>query len=284
MRILVTGSKGQLGMELVRQASLHEVVATSRETLDITDLSAVRSILDKTHPEVVINAAAYTSVDKAEADHDAAFTVNCDGPANLAVCCAEMDIPLFHISTDYVFDGTKKGSYSEGDPIAPLGVYGESKAAGESMLREHCSRHIILRTSWVFSVHGCNFVKTMLRLGAERAALGVVADQFGKPTSASELARLILKIIPYAGDHWGTYHLAQPEAVSWHGFAEAIFKEAACQGKQLMIKNVNPIATEDYPTPARRPANSVLNCDRFEEVFGVEIRPWRELLVDVVRG
>jgi len=283
MKLLVTGAKGQLGTELVRQAGVHEVIAVDHHKLDITDAATVSSLVSGTSPDIVINAAAYTAVDRAEEDAEAAFAVNRDGPANLAKACSALNIPLIHISTDYVFDGSKKGSYSEDDAIAPLGVYGESKAAGEVAVREACPAHLILRTSWVFSSHGNNFVKTMLRLGVERETLGVVADQFGKPTAAAELARLILMIFPMMDGRWGTYHLAQPETVSWHGFAEAIFAEARTQGYELKVNQLSAICTKDYPTSARRPVNSELNCEKLESVFGISIKSWRESLAEVIR-
>ena len=282
MKLLIVGSKGQLGTELVLQSGLHESVSVDRDELDITDAVGVASFVSKTCPDVVINAAAYTAVDKAESDRDMAFAVNRDGPANLAKICSQKHIPLIHVSTDYVFDGTKAGAYIESDPIAPLGVYGESKAAGEAMVCEICPEHLILRTSWVFSSHGNNFVKTMLRLGAERESLGVVSDQFGKPTSAAELARIILQILPMMNGRWGTYHLAQPEVTSWYGFAGQIFHEARGQGLKLNISQLNSISTADYPTPAKRPGNSELDCTKLEAAFGVNIRPWKNSLAELV--
>jgi len=282
MKLLVTGSKGQLGTELVRQAGAHELVAVDRDALDITDAAAVSSLVTKIAPDVVINAAAYTAVDRAEKDVVAAFAVNRDGPAHLAQACAEIDIPLVHVSTDYVFDGSKQGAYREDDPIAPLGVYGESKAAGEALVREYCRRHIILRTSWVFSSHGNNFVKTMLRLGTEREELEVVADQYGCPTSASDIASAIILICEHHDEQWGTYHFCQPDSTSWHGFAEAVFAEFARQGIQFKTKRITAISTQDYPTLAKRPVNSRLNCGKLEASFGIRIRPWHESLVDVI--
>jgi len=283
MKLLITGSRGQLGTELVRQAAEHDVIAVDCDRLDITDAASVTAFVTEMHPDLIINAAAYTAVDKAEEDVEAAFAVNRDGPAHLARACAAWNIPMVHVSTDYVFDGSKQGAWVEDDPIAPLGVYGQSKAAGEDAVREHCPHHLILRTSWVFSAHGHNFVKTMLRLAAEREQLGIVADQFGKPTSAAELARVILALLPSMSGYWGTYHLAQPEVTSWHGFAEAIFAEARSQGMKLKVSKVRPLATEDYPTPARRPANSELDCTKIESIFGLKIRPWRESLAEVIR-
>jgi len=285
MKLFITGAYGQVGMGLVRQSKAlgWQVVEAGRDSLDITDASAVsRSIVDF-KPDVVINAAAYTAVDRAESDVDVTFAVNRDGPTNLAIVCETLGIPLVHYSTDYVFDGSKVSAYVESDPVAPIGVYGESKLAGEMAVVERCSKHLILRTSWVFSAHGNNFVKTMLRLASEREEIGVVADQFGKPTSAAEIARLTLEIISKASSCWGVYHLAQPAVVSWHGFAEAIFQEARSQGMDLRVKHVKPIGTADYPTPAKRPANSELNCERLESVFETSIRPWRESLRKVIK-
>jgi len=282
MKLLITGAHGQLGTALMQQAQAHQALGVDHEQLDITDAKAVAALMDSYQPDAVINAAAYTAVDKAEADSDAAFSVNRDGPANLAIACEKASIPLVHVSTDYVFDGNKKDAYLESDAVSPLGVYGVSKEAGEAAVRKACSKHLILRTSWVFSAHGNNFVKTMLRLGSERDTLGVVADQFGKPTSAAELARVILEVLPKAEGRWGTYHLAQPEVISWHGFASSIFKEAEMQGVSLELETLNAISTLDYPTPAKRPANSELDCNKIEETFDVEIQPWKHSLQGVV--
>ncbi len=283
MKILVTGCQGQVGTELMKLAREKglDAIGLDAIALDITDSPAVDFTLKKHRPNVVVNAAGYTAVDRAEEEPEAAFAVNRDGPTNLARACEIAGITLVHISTDYVFNGSKTGSYAEDDSTDPLGVYGASKLAGEQQVRKLCSRLYILRTSWVFSAHGHNFVKTMLRLGAEREQLGVVADQEGKPTSACEIARAILAMLESGLDAWGTYHFAQPEATSWHGFAGAIFDEARRQGLPLAIRELREIGTKDYPTPAARPANSVLDCRRFERIFGVAARPWRESLTEV---
>jgi len=286
MRVLITGADGQLGRELTRQGGKHELLAVVRDQLDITDQDAVLRCVALFDPDVVINAAAYTAVDKAESDVEAAFAVNRDGPAHLARACQQSAIPLIHVSTDYVFDGGKKGAYIENDPVAPLGVYGSSKLAGEIAVAQYASRWMILRTSWVFSAHGNNFVKTMLRLGADRETLGVVADQHGCPTSAEELARAIYAVLEagWNDENQGIYHFCQPEPTTWHGFAKAVFSEAENQNMGLKIATVNAITTSDYPTPAKRPENSMMDCRKFESTFNFKIRPWRDSLKAVVRA
>lgn len=284
MRLLITGAYGQLGHELIHLGGNHEVLAVDCDKLDITDPDAVQTCVNEFQPDVVINAAAYTAVDKAESDVEAAFAVNRDGPANLARACGRVDIPLIHVSTDYVFDGSKQGAYIESDPVAPMGVYGTSKLAGEQAVLKLCPKSIILRTSWVFSAHGNNFVKTMLRLGAEREELGIVADQHGCPTSAGELARAIYVVLDKGfNDSAGEiYHFCQPNPTTWFGFATAAFDMAKEQGFDVKVNKVNAIATSDYPTPAQRPANSVMGCSKFEKTFSFTIRPWLDSLDEVV--
>lgn len=284
MKVLIVGCYGQVGSELMALASSYGVQAVGfdHDTLDITDKASVQACMASEQPDVLINAAAYTAVDKAESDKANAFAVNATAVGYLAAACASQNIPLVHISTDYVFDGSKLGAYIETDTIAPLGVYGASKFAGEEAVRAFCDEHYILRTSWVFSAHGNNFVKTMLRLGQERETLGVVAEQYGKPTSAREIASTIYAMLASDKQAWGTYHIAQPEVTNWHGFATVIFEEAAKQGVQLKVTMVNALTTADYPTPAKRPANSELNCNLLEITFGIKIKPWRESLADVI--
>jgi dTDP-4-dehydrorhamnose reductase len=286
MKLLVLGAGGQVGRELCRFAwpAGCELAAFGRDGVDITQREAVFAAVAGECPDIVINAAAYTAVDRAESERGAAWAGNCTGPAILAAACRDRAIPFIHISTDYVFDGSKTGPYREDDPVKPLGVYGESKEAGERAVREVLPRHVILRTAWVYSVHGNNFVKTMLRLAGDRPVLRVVADQIGSPTSAADIAAAIGAIVQRldSGDtSWGTFHFAGAGAVTWHGFAEAIFEMASpWRGPP---PRVEAITTADYPTPARRPANSVLDCRRIGEAFGIEPRPWREALAEVIR-
>ncbi len=284
-RILVTGAAGQVGAELVRRADGRAVIGLERRALDIGDTDAVAHALAEHRPRVVINAAAYTAVDKAETEAEAAFAINRDGPAHLAAACAQAGIPLLHLSTDYVFDGSKAGPYTEADPVAPLGVYGASKEAGETAIRERLREHLILRVSWVFGARGHNFVRTMLHLGAEREELRVVADQHGCPTHAGAIAdsllRLTDRVLVGAALPWGTYHYTGTPATTWHGFAEAIFAEAVELGLLVRAPKVLPIETKDYPTPARRPANSVLALERLA-ALGLAPRPWRDGLREVL--
>lgn len=279
MRVLVTGRGGQLGRELRRAAwpGGFEVHAPPESELDVTDAAQVARAFENIEPELVVNAAAYTAVDRAEEESQQAFAANRDGAELLARHAARVGAALVHVSTDYVFDGTKSGAYTEDDPIAPLGVYGASKAAGEERVRAVLDEHVIVRTSWVFSAHGHNFVKTMLRLGAERALLRVVDDQRGKPTPAADLARVLVAVTERiaSGDrsHFGTYHYAGTPVTTWYGFAESIFELWAVRGKRR--PRLEPIPASAYPTLALRPTNSELDCHRLLDAFGVEQRPWR---------
>ena len=286
MRILLCGAGGQVGTELRRLAGPNgwELVATDRPVLDIVDRRAVEAAVAVDRPQIVINAAAYTAVDRAESEPAEAWAGNCEGPANLAAACRAAGIPLIHISTDYVFDGSEDAPYVEDDPVNPLGVYGKSKEAGERAVRDALAEHVILRTAWLYSAHGHNFVKTMLRLAETHPSLRVVADQVGSPTSAADIAAAIATIaarIASGAGRWGTYHFVGAGAVSWHGFAEAIFATAEpWRGKP---PTVAPITTAEYPTPARRPANSVLDCGRIGAAYDIVPRAWRQALRDVVR-
>jgi dTDP-4-dehydrorhamnose reductase len=286
MKLLVLGAGGQVGRELCRREWPvgYHLAAFDRGGVDIAREDSIAAAMQRERPDMVINAAAYTAVDRAESEPDAAWAANCTGPAQLAAGCREAAIPLIHISTDYVFDGSKQGPYREDDPVNPLGVYGRSKEAGDRALREALAEHVILRTAWVYSAHGHNFVKTMLRLAGERPVLRVVADQTGSPTSAADIAAAIAIVVRRlaAGEgRWGTFHFTGGGAVTWHGFAEAIFELAApWRGPP---PRVEAITTADYPTPARRPTNSVLDCRLIADAFGIVPRPWSEALAEVIR-
>lgn len=295
MKVLVLGAAGQIGRELrrYRWPADTRVAAFDRLGLDIARREAVFATIAGERPDLVVNAAAYTAVDRAESERDAAWAANCAGPGHIAAACRDAGIPLIHISTDYVFDGTKLGPYREDDPVNPLGVYGASKEAGERAVREALREHVILRTAWVYSAHGDNFVKTMLRLAAglqpaglsrgEHPALRVVADRTGSPTGAADIAGAIALLARCAANgnaRWGTYHFAGAGTATWHGFAEAIFDLAS--GWRGPPPRVEAITTADYPTPARRPANSVLDCSRIGAAFGIKPRPWRAALAEVI--
>ena len=286
MRILVFGAGGQVGREVCRVAlpSRYTVLPLDRKAVDITQSAAVDAIMRREAPDLVINLAAYTAVDRAESEAEAAWAVNCAGAAHIAAACDESATPLIHLSTDYVFDGHKAGPYSEEDTVNPLGVYGRSKEAGERAVRAAVARHVILRTAWVFGAFGANFVKTMLRLATERPVLRVVADQHGCPTPAADIAAALIVIaerLERGEASWGTFHFAGDEPVSWHGFAAAILDMAASHlGTRPRIE---PITTDQYPTAARRPMNSVLDCDKIKAAFGISPPRWRATLASVVR-
>jgi dTDP-4-dehydrorhamnose reductase len=281
MRIVIIGARGQVGWELTQRAPLlgHEALAWDVAELDITDAAAVNRELAASGADVVINAAAYTAVDRAEQEPGLAFAVNRDGPAHLAAACVRLNIPLLHISTDYVYDGAKIDPYVEDDPTTPLGVYGASKLAGDEAVRQVLPRHLILRVSWVFGIHGHNFVKTILRLAREREELRVVADQYGCPTYAGDIADTLLELAGRTAEidanaAWGTYHYCGEPATTWHGFASAIVELARAR-EPLVVQSVTAIATVDYPLPSPRPVNSVLDCAKLAARFGIQPRPWR---------
>ena len=288
MKILVTGSKGQLGHELLIQGNNfgYEILPADLPDLDITDKTQVKHRLEKYRPSFVVNAAAYTNVDRAETEQNLAFAVNRDGPANLAEICAEFEIPLIHISTDFVFDGKKDSPYIESDPVSPLSIYGKSKEQGENEVRSRLKKHIILRTAWLYGIHGQNFVKTMLRLGKEKEIINVVADQFGSPTSAADLAEAVLKIIfrlKYSSNiNWGSYHYCGYGITTWHRFAEEILSLAR-QYISIKTKNVRPISTAGYPTKATRPCFSALDCGLIKKNFEISLKPWQDSLKIVIR-
>jgi dTDP-4-dehydrorhamnose reductase len=282
-RILVVGRTGQLGCELgnmVWPGSV-QLLQAGRSECDVTVPEMVRNAVLGANPDVVINAAAYTAVDRAEQEQDAAMRTNADGPAALARSCAETGAALIHLSTDYVFDGTKTTAYREDDIANPKSVYGRSKFAGELAIRELLLRHVIIRSSWVFSSHGSNFVKTMLRLGSRQPAVRVVIDQMGAPTSARDIAGaigVIANAIAKGRGVWGTFHFSSAEPSTWFGFAEAVFAGSA----HLHHVNVIPITSADFGALAVRPANSVLDCSRIRDAYGIDRPSWRVALCETL--
>ena len=278
-----------MGHALLRSlARIGEVVATTRsgllddgsvcERLDLSDLDTIAPLLRRVQPDVVVNAAAYTAVDRAEDEIEAAFRANAEAPGRLAEACAGLAIALVHYSTDYVFDGGGTRPYRENDPTDPLGVYGRSKLAGEEAIAASGARHLILRTAWVYGLHGHNFLRTMLRVGAERDELHVVADQRGCPTPAWLIADATASLIARGIAESGIRHLVAGGETTWHGFAEAIFEEALATGLIARVPRVTPIATHEYPTRAARPAYSVLDTTRLRGEYGLELPDWRDAL------
>ena len=283
--ILLTGGDGQVGTELQRLAPPHwRIFAPDEHELDLTDQASIEAAFAAETWSAVINAGAYTAVDKAESDIITAWRVNAIGPAAMAEATARAGVPLIQVSTDYVFSGDKPGFYVEGDPVAPLGVYGASKEGGEQAVRTGNPRHVILRTAWLVSPHGANFVKTMLRLGAERDTLRVVDDQRGCPTSATDVAMALLtiaeRLIADPKAPTGDYHFVNDGEASWCEFARAIFETAAAYGR--VAPTVEAITTADYPTPARRPVNSRLSTAKIRRDFRIEPRPWRVAMEEIV--
>lgn len=284
LKVLITGAQGQVGKELTQIANKKgfDVIAAGRAELDITQTQNVEDYITQYQPDIVINAAAFTAVDKAESERDLAFAINRDGAKNIASACKKQNIPLLHISTDYVFDGTKSKSYSEDDSISPLGVYGESKWQGEEAIRKNLSDYLILRVAWVFGAQGNNFVKTMLRLGNDRDELNVVADQFGGPSPAKNIAQTLINLVEqYQKNNtlaWGTYHYCGNSKTTWYDFAKEIFKQAFESGLLIKQIKVNPITTAEYPTAAKRPGNSMLDCSKLKKTFGIEMPEWKEAL------
>jgi dTDP-4-dehydrorhamnose reductase len=292
MKILLMGGQGQVGFELQRSlAVLGDLAVAGRARCDLTDADAIRALMRAERPGIVVNAAAYTAVDRAESEPDQAMRVNGSAPGLLAREAEEIGALLVHYSTDYVFDGSKPGSYAEHDAVAPCNVYGCSKLAGEAEIQAAGDRHLILRTSWVYGAHGANFLKTMLRLMGERDVLNVVADQTGAPTGAALIADVTAHLLAQylgangAGYPYGLYHLAAGGETTWHGYARLIAQEALDAGLPLRAKpdTVRPIATSDYPLPARRPANSRLDTGKLQSAFGLRLPSWEDGVRRTVR-
>lgn len=278
MKIIVTGSDGQLGNEFrtLAKTSDWEFIFTDYQELDITDGQAVAKFFEENNPDYCINCAAYTAVDKAESDKERCDAINVNGGTNLAEACDKSGATLIHISTDFVFDGTAHKPLKEDEPTCPVNYYGESKLNAEASITKVLNRHFILRTSWLYSIYGNNFVKTMLRLSETKDELNIIADQIGTPTYARDLAVAIYQIIGNSSEAYGIYNFSNEGTASWYDFTKAIFEYAGVSTK------VNPIPTEQYPTPAARPAYSVMDKSKFKNTFKHEIPYWRESLKECV--
>jgi dTDP-4-dehydrorhamnose reductase len=281
MKILLTGSNGQVGFELNKKLSaLGDVIATDREELDLTNLNAIRTFIDQTRPDIIINPAAYTAVDKAESEPDLAYRINTLAPEVLATMARELDIPFIHFSTDYVFDGLKKDAYVETDLTNPQSVYGKTKCEGEEKIRKH-AKHIILRTSWVFGSHGNNFLKTMLRLMQEKDSLNIVGDQWGSPASVKMLADVTFRIVDTIiknknFNDYGTYHVTSDGETNWQQYASLIASELIKLNVKIKCgpDQIHSIITSEYPTAAKRPLNSRLNTNKIKKTFMLELPHW----------
>lgn len=288
MKVLITGKNGQVGSCLVsqlRDISSVEFLALGRNELDITNAEQVNEVVNKYQPTIIINAAAYTAVDKAESEIELANAINNIGPKNLAKAASNVNAIIIHISTDYVFAGNKDGLYAETDEVNPQGVYGQTKLAGEVAVAKACDKHIILRTAWVFGDNGNNFVKTMLRLSENRDALSIVGDQFGGPTYAGDIASALIKIAKriHQGDavEYGVYHYSGFPHVSWFDFADAIF-DVAVKNKFIAKKpSLTSITTGQYPTTAKRPSNSRLNTNKITQAFAIKASDWKAALNNI---
>ena len=291
MKILLTGKNGQVGFELLKKLNtLGEVIATDRQELDLANPQAIRDFIDQTKPNIIINAAAYTAVDKAESDSELCYQINVVATEVLTEKAIELNIPLVYFSTDYVFDGLKKGSYTETDQTNPQSVYGKTKYEGEERVRKH-PKHIILRASWVFGSHGSNFLKTILRLITEKESLSIVADQWGSPASASMLADVTFKIVDEIiknknFNDYGTYHVTNEGETNWHQYASLIATEAMQLGLKIKCEanHIRPILTSEYPTAAKRPLNSRLNTEKLKKTFMLELPHWELEVKKVLRG
>lgn len=272
MKVVVTGAKGQLGQDVMKllKRDNHEAFGTDRDDLDITNEDAVLAFITELKPDIILHCAAYTNVDAAEADEDTAYKINALGTEYLAKAAKAAGSKMLYISTDYVFDGTGTEPYEVDEPTKPLGVYGRTKLAGEDMLKKYLQQYFIIRTAWVFGIGGNNFVKTMIRLGEERGEVGVVHDQVGSPTYTVDLANLMLELMNT--DKYGTYHATNEGVCSWYEFAVEIFQQAG-----LNVK-VNPLTTEQFPRPAKRPAYSVLSKKKLTEAGLTPLRDWKEAL------
>jgi len=288
MKILLTGAGGQLGKTFydIANEQQRNVIPLTKDDLDISDVIAVEKQLKEINPAVVINAAAYTLVDKAENEKQKAAAVNITGAKSLAIVCKQMNVPLIHISTDYVFDGSLLRAYAETDKPSPVNYYGESKFLGEEAVRQIYDKHIILRVSWVFGSYGNNFVKTICRLAKNKSELRIVNDQFGCPTATDNISLVILQIVDGIINEnfseYGTYHYCDKPQSNWYEFTVAIVEELK-KHQSLQVENIIPITTNEYPTPAPRPKSSVLNCKKIETVFSIKQYEWLPVLENLVK-
>ena len=289
MRILLLGANGQVGTELRRSLlDLGEVIAATRsgqleagaacEAVDLSDVASIPGAVNRIGPDLVVNAAAYTAVDRAESEQELAYRINAEAPGALADACCSLGIPLIHYSTDYVFDGQGSRPYREDDATDPQNVYGASKLAGEQAIAASGADHLILRTAWVYGLHGHNFLRTMLRLGAERDVLDVVDDQRGCPTPSWLIADVTAALVRQRRRDSGTVHLVASGETTWHAFSQAIFADAVSTGRLQHRPSVRPVSSTHYPTPVRRPAYSVLDTARLQQTWGIELPGWREAL------
>jgi len=293
-KILLTGVNGQVGYALLPKFSQQQLFPISRSELDLADQDDIRRLIRDIKPDLIINPAAYTAVDKAESEPELAFAVNATAPRILAEEAAKLDAAMIHFSTDYVYDGTKKTPYVEGDLVNPAGVYAKSKLAGENAIREAGLPHLILRTSWVYGAYGKNFLKTILRLAGERDSLRIVSDQFGAPTSSENIANAVIQLV----EKWqwqdqaqtGIYHLTNAGNTSWHGFAceivteyEALRIERGWPALKTKVEDIAAITAAEYPTPATRPANSKLDNSKLKQTFNIELPNWEQGLQQVMQ-
>lgn len=289
-KVLLTGINGQVGYALLPQLADFDLIGLSRNQLDLTDVDAIRHTVRAVKPDLIINPAAYTAVDKAESEADLAYAINATAPQILAEEAGKVGSALIHFSTDYVYDGDKPKAYVENDAVNPCSVYGASKLAGEEAIRQVGIPHLILRTSWVYGAYGKNFLNTILRLASERDSLGIVADQFGAPTSSTSIAMALKALLSKwepAGNFNGTYHFTNAGLTSWHGFASEIVKQYQALAKQPPLKiraaDIAELTTEDYPTPAARPKNSSLDNSKLKQAFDIALPSWQEGLQMVMR-
>jgi len=285
MKLLLFGANGQVGSEIATQARSKgiELTACTRAQVDIAQQESIADIISASKPSIVINAAAYTAVDKAETEQEQDDAINAQAPGYIATICASAGIPLLHISTDYVFDGSQDHAYKENDPPQPINHYGKSKLQGEQAIRKVHTQHIILRTSWVFGATGNNFVKTIIRLAQEREQLKIVDDQWGCPTSASSIAKALIDIssaIDAGSDRWGTYHFCGAPPTTWYKFTQKIVSIAQ-DFMTLKLQELLPIKTEEYPTPAKRPKYTVMQCDKIAQDFGIQSPDWEQNLIEL---